>query len=225
MDHSKIRLLHVEDDVVDRMAFERYVKEKKLPYEHKWAQSVDQGTSALETEIFDAVLLDYILADGTAFDLLLSEIYKKERRFKMTNLILKPNRTFKTFDNWFDNLFNYPACEVESESAFIPRVDIKEEKDSVSITFELPGLDKSDIKVLVKDNVLSVSGERKFEKEEKENGYLRSEIRSGSFSRSFTLPDYVDEEKIQADYKNGMLVIRMPKVEEVKPKEIDVKVS
>ena len=143
----------------------------------------------------------------------------------MTNLILKPNRTSKTFDNWFDNLFNYPACEVESESAFIPRVDIKEEKDSVSITFELPGLDKSDIKVLVKDNVLSVSGERKFEKEEKENGYLRSEIRSGSFSRSFTLPDYVDEEKIQADYKNGMLVIRMPKVEEVKPKEIDVKVS
>jgi len=143
----------------------------------------------------------------------------------MTNLILRPNRTFETFDNWFDNLFNYPVNDVESDNAFIPRVDIKDEKDSVSITFELPGLDKKDIKVLVKDKVLSVSGERSFEKEEKENGYLRSEIRSGSFSRSFTLPEYVDDEKIEADYKNGMLVIRMPKVEEVKPKEIDVKVS
>jgi len=143
----------------------------------------------------------------------------------MTNLILRPNRTFKTFDNWFDNLFNYPVNDVESDNAFIPRVDIKDEKDSVSITFELPGLDKKDIKVLVKDKVLSVSGERSFEKEERENGYLRSEIRSGSFSRSFTLPEYVDDEKIEADYKNGMLVIRMPKVEEVKPKEIDVKVS
>lgn len=143
----------------------------------------------------------------------------------MTNLILRPNRTFKTFDNWFDNLFNYPTCDVESDCAFIPRVDIKDEKDRVSITFELPGLDKKDIKILVKDKVLSVSGERKFEKEEKKNGYIRSEIRSGSFSRSFTLPEYVDEEKIEADYKNGMLVVRMPKVEEVKPKEIDVKVS
>ncbi|MDH4158435.1 MAG: Hsp20/alpha crystallin family protein [candidate division Zixibacteria bacterium] len=143
----------------------------------------------------------------------------------MTNLILKPNRTNRAVDQWFNSFFSMPTFEVNDHDSFVPRVNIRDNKDDVSIVFELPGMEKKEIKVVVKDHSLTVSGERKFEHQEKENGYIRSEIRTGSFSRTFTLPEYVSEEKIEADYKNGMLEIKLPKVEEVKPKEIDVKVS
>jgi HSP20 family protein len=93
------------------------------------------------------------------------------------------------------------------------------------LTFELPGMDKKDIKVQVKDSVLTVSGKRELKSETKEGNTVRSEIWSGSFSRSFTLPDSINPEKIAADYKNGLLEIRMDKLEEVKPKEIEVRVS
>ena len=143
----------------------------------------------------------------------------------MTNLILKPNRTNRTIDQWFNSFFSMPTFEANDCDCFVPRVNIQDSKDNVSIVFELPGMEKKEIKVVVKDHSLTVSGERKFEHEEKENGHIRSEIRTGSFSRTFTLPEYVNEEEIEADYRNGMLEIKLPKVEEVKPKEIDVNVS
>ena len=86
-------------------------------------------------------------------------------------------------------------------------------------------MEKDNFKINVKDNVLTVSGERKDESEEKADNYIRSEIRSGSFSRSFTLPKTVDVDKINADYKNGILELTLGKREEAKPREIDVKVS
>jgi HSP20 family protein len=89
----------------------------------------------------------------------------------------------------------------------------------------MPGLNKEDIKVWVENDVLSVTGERKAEKEEKEDAFVRREINSCSFRRSFTVPKTVDAKSIKADYKNGMLEIHLVKTEEAKPKEIEVKVS
>ncbi len=142
----------------------------------------------------------------------------------MTYLV-PTNRIAREIDNLFNDFFNFPSYRTADSCDFMPRVNIRENDDNVFLTFELPGMEKKDIKVVVKDNVLTVSGERNFKTEEKGDGYVRTEISSGTFSRSFTLPDTVDGEKISADYKNGLLEIKLAKKEEVKPKEIEVKVG
>jgi HSP20 family protein len=111
------------------------------------------------------------------------------------------------------------------ECDFMPRVDIVDEKDTVNVHIELPGMKKDDIKVIVENNVLTISGERKRETEEKDKNYLRTERVYGSFSRSFTLTDEVNTENIKADYKDGILKIKLAKAEKAKPKEISVDVK
>ena len=143
----------------------------------------------------------------------------------MTKLIIRPNRMGGLLNHWFDGFQNFPVNVDEDEQGFAPRVNVTDEKDYLALTFELPGIDRKDIKVMVKDHTLTVSGERKFEREEEGDRFVRSEIDSGSFNRSFTLPENVVDEKVSADYKNGMLQIRLPKVEEAKPKEIEINVS
>jgi HSP20 family protein len=145
----------------------------------------------------------------------------------MNGICVRPvrNGLARDFDRLFGDFINFPTNWAEPEAEFIPRVNIKESKDDISLTFELPGMEKKDIKVTVKDGILSVSGERTFKSEEKEEDFVRSEIRTGKFSRSFTLPATVSPEKISADYKNGILEVRLEKIEEVKPKEIEVSVS
>ncbi|MEA1979483.1 MAG: Hsp20/alpha crystallin family protein [candidate division Zixibacteria bacterium] len=142
----------------------------------------------------------------------------------MRNLALSPVR----FENEIDNIFNSflnPVYSAETNAGFNPRVNIAENDDQVDITFEIPGMERGNIKVLVQDGQLTVSGERKFKEEQKEENFVRTEIRTGSFSRAFTLPDYVESEKILADYKNGLLEVTLPKKEEKKPKEIEVKIQ
>lgn len=143
----------------------------------------------------------------------------------MTYLV-NPSRISKEIDQMFNHMFtrnNVANCDDCAD--FVPRVNIKETKDNVALTFELPGMDKSDIKVTVENKVLTVYGERKFETAESEEGIVRNEIVTGSFSRSFTLPDYVDTENIAADYKQGLLTVQLSRKEETKPKQIEVKVS
>lgn len=144
----------------------------------------------------------------------------------MTSLMIRPmmNR-WNELDRLFENIWGTPANHAECDCDFSPRVNIEENNDRLLLTFELPGMDKKDIKVQVKDRVLTVSGKRELKGETKEGNTVRSEIWSGSFSRSFTLPESINPEKIGADYKNGLLEVRMDKLEEVKPKEIEVKVS
>lgn len=142
----------------------------------------------------------------------------------MRSCVVRPNRVASEIDSIFSDFLGYPKVWSVSGASFVPRVDIVENDDSVSMKFEVPGMDKQDFKVNVNDKVLTVSGERKSESEEKSENYIRSEIRSGSFVRSFTLPDTVDVEKINADYKNGILELALGKREEAKPKEIEVKV-
>jgi HSP20 family protein len=108
---------------------------------------------------------------------------------------------------------------------FSPAVDIREEKDAIVIAAELPGIRPEDVNVSLDGNLLTISGERKFEHEQKEEGFRRIERSYGSFSRSFTLPDTVSVEKLEAEMKDGLLSIRVPKSEKAQPKRIAVKSS
>lgn len=125
----------------------------------------------------------------------------------------------------FDDFFGRPLTRPECEDAWSPSVDVSETKDNVIINAEIPGMSKEDVKVSVQDNVLTLSGERKQEKEEKNANYHRIERNYGSFRRSFTLPTPVQPDKVKATYKDGILRITLPKTEEVKPKEIPISVE
>src|ERR1017187_811894 len=109
--------------------------------------------------------------------------------------------------------------------AFAPPVDIYEDEHSIQLKLEVPGIDEKDLDIRVENNVLTVSGERKFEKEEKEENFRRVERRYGSFSRSFTLPNTVNTEDIHAEYTNGVLNVRLAKKAEAKPKQIKVNIG
>jgi len=108
---------------------------------------------------------------------------------------------------------------------WMPTVDISETDGEYLIKAELPEIKKEDVKVTVEDGVLTLQGERRQEKDEKGKKFHRVERSYGSFARSFTLPESVDDAGVKAEYKDGMLVLHLPKTERVKPKSIDVKVA
>jgi HSP20 family protein len=128
-----------------------------------------------------------------------------------------------------DRLFDTFLSRVGERSAYdtpwTPIVDIYETKDSVIIDAELPGMKQSDIEVNVSENMLTIKGEKKQEKETKEENFYRVERIYGMFSRTFTLPVGVHADKIKATYKDGVLKITLPKSEEVKPKQIPIEVK
>jgi HSP20 family protein len=108
---------------------------------------------------------------------------------------------------------------------WMPSVDIAETAEAFEIKAELPDVRKEDVKVSVEDGQLRISGERKQEKEEKGKKFHRVERSYGSFMRSFTLPENVDDSRLTAEYKDGLLNVRLPKTEKAKPKAIAVKVT
>ncbi len=108
---------------------------------------------------------------------------------------------------------------------FVPPVDIYEDEHSVTVKMEVPGIDQKDIDVRVENNTLVVRGERKFEKDEKEENFHRIERRYGSFYRAFTLPNTVNTEDVSADYENGVLKVKLAKKAEAKPKQIKVNIG
>jgi HSP20 family protein len=110
----------------------------------------------------------------------------------------------------------------ESMGAWAPLCDIFEDGENIIVKAELPGIDRNDIDVQVENNVLSLHGERKREMEVTKENMYRSERSYGTFSRSFTLPVTVDTERIKAEYKDGVLFVTLPKVEEAKPRKIKV---
>jgi len=128
------------------------------------------------------------------------------------------------FDNFFTpDVFGKPVSF--DNQNWLPNTDVVEENDKYLVKVELPGLDKKDVDIKVEDNILSISGERKEEKEEKETRYHRVERRYGSFVRSFRLPDTVNQNAIEASFKNGVLTVQLPKSEKAIPKAIEVKVK
>jgi HSP20 family protein len=108
---------------------------------------------------------------------------------------------------------------------WMPLADITEDEKEYLIKAELPELKREDVKVTVENGVLTISGERKFEKEEKKKKYHRVERGYGTFVRSFTLPDDADANRVKAEFKNGLLTVHLPKSEHAKPKQIEVNVA
>jgi len=114
------------------------------------------------------------------------------------------------------------ADEPSATTSWSPAVDIYETENEIMVQAELPGVDRKDIGLNLENNVLTLKGERRFEKETKQENYHRIERSYGAFSRSFSIPAIVDEEKIRADYKDGILKIALPKKEQVRPKQIRI---
>lgn len=117
------------------------------------------------------------------------------------------------------------ADETSDASYFTPAVDIAEKDNAYEVKIELPGVNKEDVKISLESNILTIRGEKKQEKEEKGKNLHRIERSYGSFQRSFTLPTSVKSEKIDAVFIDGVLSITLPKVEEVKPRQIEVRVK
>jgi HSP20 family protein len=115
--------------------------------------------------------------------------------------------------------------EALTTTSFAPLVDIYEDEHNITLKLEVPGIDEKDIDVRIEGNTLTVHGERKIEKEEKEENFRRVERQYGAFTRSFTLPSSVDPGQVSADYEKGVLKIKLAKKAEAKPKQIKVNVG
>src|SRR5260370_1761154 len=141
----------------------------------------------------------------------------------------EPFREFSTLQDRMNRLFRETQGSSEDESltssSFAPAVDVYEDEHNVTLKIEVPGIDEKDIDVRIENNTLTVHGERKIEKEEKEENYRRVERQYGSFTRTFNLPTTVHSEKVSAHYDKGLLKISLPKKAEAKPKQIKVNVG
>jgi HSP20 family protein len=142
----------------------------------------------------------------------------------------EPFREAATLQNRMNRLFREQFANIGTEESlaagsFVPPVDVYEDESAIQLKLEVPGLDEKDIDIRLENNVLTVKGERKLEKETKEENYRRIERRYGSFTRSFTLPNTVSSEEVKAGYDKGVLTISLPKKEAAKPKQIKIEVG
>jgi HSP20 family protein len=140
-----------------------------------------------------------------------------------------PFRDVLALQNRMNSIFQeYNRQQAEgdvSTAAFVPPVDIYEDEHKIVLKLEVPGMKESDLDIQLENQVLTVKGERKFEKEEKEENFHRIERRYGSFYRSFTIPNTVNPESVKAGYDAGVLRIELAKRQEAKPKQIKVEIG
>jgi HSP20 family protein len=122
----------------------------------------------------------------------------------------------------FDSFFGRPASVTAGERMWAPLTDMYETKDDLIVAFELPGVSEKDVNVSITGDMLTVRGERRFDHGDKDSGFHRLERVYGKFERSMALPIAVQSDKVKATYRDGVLEIRLPKVEAVKPKEIKI---
>ena len=130
----------------------------------------------------------------------------------------RPNNLF----DW-DGLMNNFFSDTPVWNARTPAVDVREAENEYVMEAELPGLTDKDIELNIEDNILTLSSKKEQDKEEKKNGYLIRERCNYEFARTFVLPKDVDREKIKAEFKDGLLLVSIPKSPEAKPRKIDVK--
>jgi len=148
----------------------------------------------------------------------------------MTLVKWKP-REMRSFGDLFDEVFNFQLMQQNRNSAngwlkngeWSPLVDVIEKEDKIIAKAELPGIEKEDIKITLNENVLNIRGEKKEQKETKEENYYFNERIQGSYFRSISLPVEVDAKKVKASFKNGVLEIILPKSVKAIPKEIEIK--
>ena len=152
----------------------------------------------------------------------------------MSSMITRwdPFRELSQLQERMDRLFRDNAGyagagreESLEQGSFIPAVDVYEDEHNITLKLEVPGIDQKDLDIRIENNTLTVRGERKLEKEEKQENFHRIERRYGTFVRTFQLPNTVDSEKVNANYENGVLKITLAKKAEAKPKQIQVNVG
>lgn len=142
--------------------------------------------------------------------------------------LLDPFSSLEEIRDEVNHLFNSSLRRVGSpglQAAFLPALDVAEEKDKFLIRCDLPGLRREDVSVTLQDNYLTIKGERKHEAETRETSYYRRERVSGTFTRMIEMPMSVDAKKIDAHFRDGVLHVTLPKSEEAKPKQIEIKVD
>lgn len=148
------------------------------------------------------------------FDLIPSRERKQLERFR------------SEMDSLFDRFFDWrPLAFTVREREWMPKVDVSETDKEVIVKAEIPGMEAKDIDISMRGRVLTLKGEKKSEKEEKEENYHRVERRYGSFSRAFELPADVDSAKVKATYKDGVLKLNLPKTKEQTVKKIEIKTA
>ncbi len=143
-----------------------------------------------------------------------------------------PFRDLMTIQERMNRLFDQTLSKTRTEdeegltaSTWSPAVDIYETADSIVLKAELPGLSRENIDIQVRDNTLTLKGERRFEREVKDENYLRIERSYGAFQRGFSLPAVIQQDKIKATFKDGVLEVNLPKAEEAKPKQVKIEVK
>jgi HSP20 family protein len=142
---------------------------------------------------------------------------------------LAPFRDFermrRDMDRLWESFFERGGRRAEDEGEWLPSLDVAETKNEIVVKAEVPGLDPKDIDISLSDGLLTIKGEKKQEREEKEEDYHLVERSYGTFTRSIRLPKEVQRDKINASYKNGVLKVVLPKSEEAKKKEVKIKVE
>jgi HSP20 family protein len=142
---------------------------------------------------------------------------------------LEPFRDFermrRDMDRFWDSFFQRGVRRTDEDAEWLPSLDVAETKDEIVVKAEVPGMDPKDIDISLSDGLLTIKGEKKQEREEKEEDYHLVERSYGTFTRSIRLPKEVRRDKISASYKNGVLKVTLPKSEEAKQKEIKIKVD
>jgi HSP20 family protein len=124
--------------------------------------------------------------------------------------------------NFFDDFLSFNPLSLR-DNEWSPQIDLSDDEKEISIKAEMPGLTEKDIKVTIENGFLSISGEKNDERSDKNGNYIVAERRFGSFTRSFRLPDKIRADEINAEFKNGVLVIRIPKDEKASAKKIEIK--
>jgi HSP20 family protein len=143
----------------------------------------------------------------------------------MTLVKWSPNRSlFNLAEDMFDDFFGGRML-TRSRDLWYPAVDIEEDKDAYRVSLELPGLAKEDVQISLEDGLLIVKGEKKYEQEKKEVNYHSYERRFGKFERVFRIHSDIQQDKVEAKFKDGVLTIEMPKAESAKPKQIEISVK
>jgi HSP20 family protein len=133
-------------------------------------------------------------------------------------LLMRPEPLTSDFDRLFNTLFD----RSQATQRWVPAMDLVEHDDQFVLRADLPGLSEGDVNIEVEDGVLTVSGERKAEHDQRERGFYRVERQFGKFSRTLTLPDGIDGEQIKASFSNGVLEVWIPKPEQRKPRRIEI---
>ncbi len=133
----------------------------------------------------------------------------------MTLIKYEPFKELENFDDKIQNLLNtFPDFHSEYEESFYPKIDISEDEKNIYVDSELPGIKKNNLKISLNDNILTISGEKKNEREEKTKNIYRAERIYGSFSRSFTIPGEINPDTIDAQFEDGILKIIIEKIKE-----------